>query len=53
MEIHHILGKINSADTISRQVKMDDEMYSGQVKSVDQDLVDSIRLPSNASDIQV
>ena len=53
MDIRHILGKVNPADTITRQIKAEDEMYSGQVKQVDQTLVDSIRIPSDASDMQL
>ena len=50
MEIRHILGKVNPADTIIRQVKFDDAEYTGQVKKLDQELVDMIRIPSNATD---
>ena len=32
---------------------MDDEMYSGQVNQVDRTSVDSIRIPSDASDVQL
>ena len=32
MEIRHIPGKVNPADTITRQVKVDDAEYSGKVK---------------------
>ena len=50
MEIRHILGKVNPADTITRQVKLDDTEYTGQVKRMDQELVDMIRIPSTATD---
>ena len=53
MEIHHIPGKVNPADTIIRQVKVDYAEYTGQVKKLDQELVDMIRIPSNATDEDV
>ena len=53
MEIRHIPGKVNPADTITRQVKVDDAEYSGKVKKLDQELVDMIRIPSDATDEDV
>ena len=53
MDIRHIPGNVNPVDTITRQIKAEDEMYSGQVKQVDQTLVESIRIPSDASDMQL
>ena len=42
MEIRHIPGKVNPADTITWQVKVEDAEYTGQVKRMDQELVDII-----------
>ena len=53
MEIRHIPGKVNPADTITRQVKFEDAEYSGQVKRMDQELVDIIHIPSTAIDEEV
>ena len=53
MDVRDIPGKINPEDTITRQIKAEDEMYSGQVKYVAQTLVDSIQIPSGASDMQL
>ena len=53
MEIRHIPGKVNPADTITRQVEIKDAEYTGQVKRMDQELVDMIRIPSTATDEEV
>ena len=53
MEIRHILGKINSTDTITRQVRSEDQVYAGEVKQMDNELVDAIRIPAEASDADV
>ena len=53
MEIRHIPGKINRADTITRQVRSEDQVYAGEVKQMDNELVDVIRIPVNASDVDV
>ena len=53
MEIRHIPRKVNPADTIMRQVKLEDAEYTGQVKRMDQELVDLIRIPSAATDEDV
>ena len=53
MEICHIPGKINPADTLTRLVKADDQEYAGEVKQLDSELVDTIRIPSEASDADV
>ena len=50
MEIRHIPGKINPADTITRQVRSEDQIYAGEVKQMDNELVDAIRIPVEASD---
>ena len=53
MEIHHIPGKVNPADTLTRQVKVADEEYAGEVKQMDHDLVDSLRIAEDAIDVQI
>ena len=53
MEIRHIPGKINPTDTITRQVRSEDQVYAGEVKQVDNELVDAIRIPVDASDVDV
>ena len=46
-------GKVNPAETITRQVKVDDAEYTGKVKKLDQELVDMIRIPSDATNEDV
>ena len=53
MEIRHIPSKVNPADIITQQVKVEDAEYTGQVKRMDQELVDMIRIPSSATDEDV
>ena len=53
MEIRHIPGKINPADTITKQVRSEDQGYAGEVKQMDNELVDAIRIPVDASDADV
>ena len=53
MEIRHILGKVNPADTLTTQVKVADDEYAGEVKQLDRDSVDNLRIPKNATDIQI
>ena len=53
MEMRHIPGKINPAYKISRQVKSDDLAYSAEVKQLDSELVETIRIPVEASDADV
>ena len=53
MEIRHIPGKINPADTIARQVRSEDQVYAGEVKQMDNELVDAIRISVDASDANV
>ena len=53
MEIRHIPGKINPANTITRQVRSEDQGYAGEVKQMDNELVDTIRIPVKASDANV
>ena len=53
MEIRHIPGKINPVDTITRQVRSEDQVYAGAVKQMDNELVDAIRIPVDTSDVDV
>ena len=53
MEIRHIRGKITPAYTITRQVRSKDQVYSGEVKQLESDLVDTIRIPVEASDADI
>ena len=53
MEIRHIPGKGNLADTITRQVKTNDQVYFGEMKQLDKDLVDAIRISVESSDAEV
>ena len=47
------LGKVNPIDTLTRQVKIEDAEYSRYVKQMDQELVDAVRIPVNATDEDV
>ena len=53
MEIRHIPGKVNPTDTITRKVRTGDQVYPGELKQLDKDLVDAIRIPIEASDVKV
>ena len=53
MEIKHIRGKVNPADTITRQVKLEYAEDTRQVKKMDQELVDTIRIQSTATNEEV
>ena len=53
MDIRHIPGRINPADTITRQIQAEDTQYMGQVKQGDQSLVDQLRILSTATDVQI
>ena len=53
MEISHIPSKVNPAYTITRQVKVEDAKYTGQVKRMDKKLVDMICITSTATDEEV
>ena len=53
MEIRHIPGKVNLQDIITRQVRSEDQDYARKVKQMDNELVDAIRIPVEASDIDV
>ena len=53
MEIRHVPSKINPAYTITRQVRSEDQGYAGEVKQLDSELVDAIRIPIEASDADV
>ena len=51
MEIRHIPRKVNPADTLTRQVKVADEEYAGEVKQMDRDLVDSLKITEDATNV--
>ena len=53
VEIHHIPGKINPTNTITKQVRSEDRGYAREVKRLDSELVDAIRIPIEASDPDV
>ena len=53
MEIRPIPCKINPVDTSTRQVRSEDQVYAGEVKQMDNELVDAIWIPVNASDADV
>ena len=53
MEIRHIPGKINPADTITGQVRSEDQGCAREVKQMDNELVDAIRIPIEAYDADV
>ena len=50
LEIHHILGRINPADTLTRQVWADDQEQAELVRTSDQTMVQQLRVPSTADD---
>ena len=52
-EIRHIPGKVNPADALTRQVKVDDVEYAEQVKKEDQDWMEKMRVPLTATDQQI
>ena len=53
MEIRHILGNVNPVDTLTRQVKVANDESAGEVKNLDQDFVDNLRIPEDATDVQI
>ena len=53
MEIRHIPEKINPTNSITRQARTEDAKYTGQVKELDQELVDVVRFSVNATDEDV
>ena len=46
-------ANINLADTITREVRSEDQVYFGEVKQLDSELVDAIRIPVETSDADV
>ena len=50
IEIRHIPGKVNPADTLTRQAWVGDSGEVAKVKDVDRELVDMIRVAESASD---
>ena len=53
VDIRHIPGKVNPADALTRQVRAEDAEYAGRVRQEDQDWVDSVRVPSEATDQEI
>ena len=52
-EIRHIPGKVNPADTLTRQLHGEDAEYAGQVKKEDQDWLRSVQVSQAATDEQI
>ena len=50
IEIRHIPGKINPADTLTRQHWAGDSKFISDVKDADKELVETIRVSSSATD---
>ena len=50
LEIRHIPGRINPADALTRQIRGVDTENSGEVKKQDEEWVQRMRVPSNATD---
>ena len=50
LEIRHIPGKINPANTLTRQTWAGDAEYVGRVKNADQEMVEMIKVQESASD---
>ena len=53
IEIRHIPGKVNPADTLTRQAWAGDAHEVAHVKDLDQELVDMIRVTESASDADI
>ena len=53
LEIRHIPGRINPADALTRQIRGVDTEYSGEVKKQDEEWVQRMRVPSNATDADI
>ena len=53
LEIRHIPGKVNPADALTRQIRVDDAEYAGRVRQEDQDWVNTVRVPSTATDQEI
>ena len=52
-EIRHIPGKVNPADALTRQVRMEDAEYAEKVKKEDQDWVEKLRVSLTATDQEI
>ena len=50
LEIRHIPGRINPADTLTRQTWVGDAEYVANVKNVDKDMVELMRVTESATD---
>ena len=53
LEIRHIPGKVNPADTLTRQAWLGDAEYVSRVKDADQEMVDMIKVKESASDLDI
>ena len=53
MDIRHIPGKVNPADTLTRQVHGSDEQYAGEVRKADADWMQNVRVTEDATDSQI
>ena len=53
MEIRHIPGKKNPADSLSRQLISDALVRKGSVKDANEEYVMRLRVPTNASDEEI
>ena len=53
IEIRHIPGKVNPADTLTRQAWAGDAHEVAHVKDIDRELVDMIRVAETASDADI
>ena len=53
MDIRHIPGKVNPADTLTRQVHGSDKQYVGEVRKADADWMQNVRVTEDATDSQI
>ena len=53
MEIRHIPGKKNPADSLSRQLISDALVRKGSVKDANEEYVMQLRVPDNATDEEI
>ena len=53
MEIRHIPGKKNTADSLSRQLVSDALVRKGSVKDANSEYVQRLRVSSDASDSEI
>ena len=53
MDIRHIPGRVNPADTLTRQIWVDDHEHAELVRASDRTMAQNIRLPSTATDGEI